>query len=134
MAGMLAHCRAPLALAAGELKLSRSWVGLLFGRLAKKSLTSRKPFAKNMPTDPRLLTASPRAFEVERGELQRGDPFSDWLKRVGRVFRRELASAGKGREIEAHAAAAMAGMPGWQTAITATRSPSRLRCSIMATR
>ena len=32
------------------------------------------------------------------------------------------------------AAAAMAGMPGWQTAITAIRSPSRLRCSIMAMR
>jgi pyruvate,water dikinase len=46
------------------------------------------------PGGNRALTSGLDRGAVERGELRRGDPFSDWLKRVGRVFRRELAGAG----------------------------------------
>jgi hypothetical protein len=43
--------------------------GTTLGKLAKRSLTGTKPFRKNLPTDPRFLTRTPRPFEVEKSEL-----------------------------------------------------------------
>ncbi|MFT7669381.1 MAG: phosphohistidine swiveling domain-containing protein [Planctomycetota bacterium] len=40
----------------------------------------------------RKLTAGSERGMVERGHLRRGDPFSNWLGRLSRVYRRELAS------------------------------------------
>ncbi|MFT5153971.1 MAG: hypothetical protein ACI841_003978, partial [Planctomycetota bacterium] len=42
----------------------------------------------------RALTSGEERGDVERGQLQRGDAFSTWLKRLGRAFRRELTSGG----------------------------------------
>ncbi|MFN0057137.1 MAG: DUF1569 domain-containing protein [Planctomycetota bacterium] len=66
---MLAHCRAPLRVATGELQLKRSLMGFLFGRLAKKSLTGPKPFQRNLPTDKSFLVRDQRDFATEKREL-----------------------------------------------------------------
>lgn len=41
----------------------------------------------------RAVTAGESRGEVLRGDLERGDPFSDWLRRLARVFHGELCSA-----------------------------------------
>lgn len=42
----------------------------------------------------RELTAGTERGEVKRADLVRGEPFSDWLRDVGRVFSKELAGGG----------------------------------------
>lgn len=69
VAQMLAHCRQPLLVACGELQLPRGLIGILFGAMAKRSLTRDKPWKRNMPTHPKFLIATPAAFEVERDGL-----------------------------------------------------------------
>ncbi|MEZ6194621.1 MAG: DUF1569 domain-containing protein [Planctomycetota bacterium] len=71
LAGMLAHCAIPLRSASGEAPLKRSLIGRLLGGLVKKKFLSDAPFARNGPTDPRLLVADPRDVEAERAELRR---------------------------------------------------------------
>ena len=44
------------------------------------------------PGGNRELTAGRARGDVERGSLRRGTPWSDWLRRMARVFRRELSS------------------------------------------
>jgi hypothetical protein len=66
---MVSHCQAPLRVALGELKLPRSWIGRLFGSIAKKSLTKPGPFKRGLPTDPRFLCGPSQSFTVERAEL-----------------------------------------------------------------
>lgn len=69
VAQMLAHCRAPLRVATGDLQLKRSILGILFGRLAKKSLTGQKPFQRNLPTDKSFLVRDQRDFATEQRAL-----------------------------------------------------------------
>lgn len=45
------------------------------------------------PEHNRALTAGETRGDVERGSLERGEPFSAWLERLGRAFRSELRSA-----------------------------------------
>jgi hypothetical protein len=66
---MLAHLQVPLRCAFGELKLKRSLLGVLFGRLALKQMTSGKPWRHNMPTDPNFIVADEREFEKEKKQL-----------------------------------------------------------------
>lgn len=47
---MLRHCQAPLMVALGELKLKQGLIGLLFGKMAKKSLLKPEPFKRDLPT------------------------------------------------------------------------------------
>lgn len=63
------HCQAPLRVGLGEARLSRTWIGRLFGRLAVRSLRNAKPTARNLPTDPRFLSEPTRDFAGERQEL-----------------------------------------------------------------
>lgn len=69
-AQMLAHCQKPLRVAAGEMKLKRGLIGLLFGRLAKKKfVTGDAPFGQNLPTDPKFLAPEADDFARERAAL-----------------------------------------------------------------
>jgi hypothetical protein len=63
-AQMLAHCRAPLRVATGQQKLSRTLIGFLFGRLAKRMVLRAKTFGRNLPTDKSFLF--PEASDVAR--------------------------------------------------------------------
>jgi hypothetical protein len=69
VAQMLAHCQAPLNVALGRETLKRSIFGFLFGKLAKKSVVSEKPFKRNLPTAPSFIVKEQRDFEAEQAKL-----------------------------------------------------------------
>lgn len=69
VAQMLAHCQAPLKVALGELKLRRSLIGFLFGRLARKKLAGDQPFGKDLPTAKPFLVQDERDFAIEKANL-----------------------------------------------------------------
>ncbi len=46
------------------------------------------------PGGNQALTSGEERGEVRRGQLERGDHFSNWLKQIGKTFRAELRSAG----------------------------------------
>jgi hypothetical protein len=69
VAQMLAHCQAPLRVATGGLALKRGLFGILFGRLAKKSLSRPEPFKRGLPTAPEFVVRDTREFTRERDGL-----------------------------------------------------------------
>ncbi len=66
---MLAHCRQPLRVATGELKLRRGLIGILFGKIAKKKLAGPEPFERGLPTAPHFVVRTPGPFAEERAPL-----------------------------------------------------------------
>lgn len=68
-AQMLAHCNAWMEMASGLTTPPRSFVGRVFGRLAKKSLLGPAPARRNLPTDRHLLIQGERDFSAERQRL-----------------------------------------------------------------
>jgi len=70
IAQMFAHCQQPLRVALGELRLKRSLIGLLFGRIAKKKLLAPEPWKKGLPTAPEFKIADQRNFETEKAALR----------------------------------------------------------------
>ncbi|MGA2169872.1 MAG: DUF1569 domain-containing protein [Terracidiphilus sp.] len=66
----LAHCSSALEVSVGLKSPPRSFIGRLFGRLAKSSILSEKPTAHNMPTDKSFLVSDDRDFEAERQRLR----------------------------------------------------------------
>jgi hypothetical protein len=66
---MLAHCQASVRLAAGETTLKRVFIGRLFGRLAKKTITSDKPWKKGLPTAKEFVVRDAHDFGAERERL-----------------------------------------------------------------
>ena len=69
-AQMLAHCQVPLQAALGEKQLKQSFMGVLFGRIAKKQILKEGPMKKNLPTDPSFLVKDQRSFENEKKLLE----------------------------------------------------------------
>ena len=69
VAQMLAHCQTPLRVATGELPLKRSLFGILFGGLAKRSLTKPEPFKRGLPTAPEFVVKDARDFATEQAKL-----------------------------------------------------------------
>jgi hypothetical protein len=67
----LAHCSSAMEVAVGMKSPPRSFIGRLFGRLAKSSILSEKPIARNMPTDKSFVVNDDRDFEAERQRLHR---------------------------------------------------------------
>jgi Protein of unknown function (DUF1569) len=67
---MLAHCQVPLQVALGEKQLKRSFIGMLFGGVAKKQMLQETPVKKNLPTDPGFIIKNERDFTSERKQLQ----------------------------------------------------------------
>jgi hypothetical protein len=69
VAQMLAHCQAPLNVAMGKETFKRNLFGILFGKLAKKSVVSDKPFKRNLPTAPSFIVKETRDFNAEKAKL-----------------------------------------------------------------
>ena len=69
VAQMLAHTHIALQSALGEVKIKRSFLGVLVGGMAKKKLLNDEPFKKNLPTDKRFVIADQRNFDQEKKSL-----------------------------------------------------------------
>ncbi len=63
---MLHHCQKPMEVATGKLILKRGLIGLLFGKMAKKSFLNKPEFKKNLPTVPEFKSARTPDFDGER--------------------------------------------------------------------
>lgn len=68
---MMEHCQAPLKVAFGELEIKRGLMGFLFGKMAKKTLVSQKPFEHNLPTAKEFVITHEPEFENAKAELIR---------------------------------------------------------------
>ena len=67
---MLTHAQRPLKVAFGELKLKRTFVGMLFGNMAKKKLArGEEPFSKNLPTDKNFVVTDRHDVDIEKKNL-----------------------------------------------------------------
>lgn len=66
VAQMLAHIQQPIRVALGEYKPKRNFIGILFGRLAKKRLVNDKPFKQGLPTDDSFVINNDRNFTDEK--------------------------------------------------------------------
>ena len=70
VAQMLTHTHRTLQSATGELKLNRTFIGMLFGNIAKKKLMSDEPWKHGMPTDKHfVVTDQPNFEEAKRSVL-----------------------------------------------------------------
>lgn len=69
VAQMLAHCSASIEMAAGINIPPRSFIGRIFGKLAKRSMLSEAPVGRNMPTDKSLLMQGEKDFAKEKRRL-----------------------------------------------------------------
>lgn len=69
VAQMLLHSQKPLQIAFGEAKIKRNLFGILFGRIAKKTLVNDSPFSKNLPTAPSFVVKDQPDFNAEREKL-----------------------------------------------------------------
>src|SRR5262245_356481 len=65
----MAHCALALEASTGDAALSRPLFARLLGPFFKGFMLGPKPFSKNSPTHPRLVTTSPKDFERERARL-----------------------------------------------------------------
>ena len=61
---------AAMAMATGESKLPRLFIGRLIGPLAKPVFINEKPFSKNNPTAKELVVSDPRDFSREQQQLR----------------------------------------------------------------
>src|SRR4051812_8172594 len=67
---MLAHLQVPIGVGLGKNKLPRSFMGFVFGRIAKKILYNDKPFKRGLPTDKSfIMTGADKDFEKEKQSL-----------------------------------------------------------------
>ena len=66
---MLAHLQMPIGVALGNHKLKRTFIGILFGPMAKKILYNDKPFKRNLPTDKSFIMQEAKDFEQEKKKL-----------------------------------------------------------------
>jgi len=66
---MLAHCKAPLEVALGDRKLKHSFIGFLFGKMAKKQMLQDTAFKKNLPTDAGFVVKNDCDFVSEQQQL-----------------------------------------------------------------
>jgi hypothetical protein len=65
----LAHCALAMETSTGDAALYRSLPARVLGRLFKGVLLAPKPFSKDSPTHPMLVTTAPKEFEREKGRL-----------------------------------------------------------------
>jgi hypothetical protein len=66
---MLLHSQKPMQIAFGEATIKRNIFGMLFGRIAKKTLVNDSPFSKNLPTAPSFVVRDEPDFYAERDKL-----------------------------------------------------------------
>lgn len=68
-AQMLTHSQIALKTAMGEVQLRRHLIGILFGRLAKRTLMRDVPFKRNLPTAKAFRIGDARDFAIEKANL-----------------------------------------------------------------
>ena len=66
---MLAHLQMPVGVALGDHKLKRTFIGILFGSMAKKILYNDKPFKRHLPTDKSFIMKDAKDFNHEKKKL-----------------------------------------------------------------
>jgi Protein of unknown function (DUF1569) len=66
VAQMLAHCATAMETNMGERKSKQSFMGKLFGKMAKKSVVNAKPFKQGLPTDPGFVVKGEKDFHAEK--------------------------------------------------------------------
>jgi hypothetical protein len=69
VAQMLAHAQVAMRVALGDEKLKHSFMGLIFGKWAKKQVLKPKPFGKNLPTAPEFIMKGEKDFNKEKTAL-----------------------------------------------------------------
>jgi len=74
-AQMLAHCSAWMEWAVGVKTPPRSFVGRIFGKMAKRSVLGEGPIRRNMPTEKSLIMQGERDFATGQQRLV------DWVER-----------------------------------------------------
>jgi hypothetical protein len=67
---MVAHCEVGAELALGDKKLKKSFMGFLFGKIAKKQMLQPKPFKKSLPTAPEFLVKDEKKLDEEKQKLE----------------------------------------------------------------
>jgi hypothetical protein len=67
---MLAHSQVLLKVNLGELQLKQVFLGILFGKIAKKKILSEAPLERNLPTFRKALIKDDRSFEEEKKALK----------------------------------------------------------------
>lgn len=68
-AQMMAHCSNALESTLGDKPVKRELLGLLFGKLAKKSVTSDEPFRQGLPTAASFVIKDSPDFDKEKQRL-----------------------------------------------------------------
>ena len=67
---MLAHCQIVSQIALGDTTLKKSFMGFLFGKIAKRQLMKEQPFKQGLPTAPEFIVKDSRNFEAEKQKLE----------------------------------------------------------------
>jgi hypothetical protein len=68
-AQMMAHISEAFKLTLGDMVCKRVFLGYIFGKIAKRKILSKEPFAKNLPTVPGFIINDNRDLELERERL-----------------------------------------------------------------
>lgn len=66
---MLAHLQMPIGVGIGVHKIPRTFIGRIFGRIARPMLHNDKPFKRNLPTDKSFVMKDDKEFETEKRKL-----------------------------------------------------------------
>ncbi len=70
-AQMMAHCSEAFKIPLTDKKFPRMFISYLFGWLAKKQVTSDKPYKEGLPTAPDFVIKDERNFETEKARLEK---------------------------------------------------------------
>lgn len=68
-AQMLTHCSLALEMVLGDRPMRQTLLGKIVTPFIRASVLGEKPFSRNGPTDPTLVVADQRDFDVERQRL-----------------------------------------------------------------
>lgn len=68
---MLAHLHLALQVNFGELKLSKSLLGVFFRGISRRILLGEKPFPKHLPTDKKILPKEMADFFIEKAKVEK---------------------------------------------------------------
>ncbi|WP_165764656.1 DUF1569 domain-containing protein [Flavobacterium cyanobacteriorum] len=74
---MLLHCQQPIKVTFGELHLKPNWMGLLFGKSAKRKMLQQASFRRSLPTVKEFrITHEPDFEDARRGLIQLVERFA----------------------------------------------------------
>ena len=69
-AQMLAHCKEAFKIPLSDQPYPRMLMGYLFGKIAKKQVTSDTPYKQSLPTAPNFIIKGDRDFDKEKKQLE----------------------------------------------------------------